>query len=497
MKMRKMREEPYNAYTVFKDSLKKVDWIKENLHNRTFMPEKFAYLDSLFDVKNPDNIRDMEENAGIFIALNYMKEERLLSDLLEAADKHGVDWCQKTVALAENETIVRANKLLSAEMEALGYQYMPISGVYLDIDLEEIKMFYEYSIDKRRSADYRRHQHIRDEYREVLFNMIADGKTLYSYEELKEFHDYPQDKQKSKINCSWQDWVDETNVFETNAYKRAMRRIEYEIFKHENKELFNKKDFTKLPAEQKDLILEFTDSKDVAKAVIDSYKGNTKYTDLIAKHFTKDEFEQIVEDYKITQYRRENEKLKKENIKISENMEQLKAEVREEKEKIESAKTKLNDEQTQFQRYVDYKSAELKAKSEQLGFQKDIPVVCQGTQKEVDSFAPERKHELFDHMKAEMQTNANLRESHLVGMCKIYASQTNTPEDKAEYFEQLHAIRKSGNSNAEKREMARTFGRVLERNPELAKDEALKGLAKVDYSAVGYTPTCRGFSIGE
>ena len=85
----------------------------------------------------------------------------------------------------------------------------------------------------------------------------------------------------------------------------------------------------------------------------------------------------------------------------------------------------------------------------------------------------------------------------MVGMCKIYASQTNTPEDKAEYFEQLHAIRKSGNSNAEKREMARTFGRVLERNPELAKDEALKGLAKVDYSAVGYTPTCRGFSIGE
>lgn len=171
--------------------------------------------------------------------------------------------------------------------------------------------------------------------------------------------------------------------------------------------------------------------------------------------------------------------------------------LKEEHKKIEEAKTKLDDEQMQFQRYVDYKSAELKAKSEQLGFQKDIPVVCQGTQKEVDSFTPERKHELFDHMKEEMQTNANLRESHLVGMCKIYASQTNTPEDKAAYFEQLHAIRKSGNSNAEKREMARTFSRVLERNPELAKDEALKGLAKVDYSAVGYTPTRRGFSKGE
>ena len=310
----------YNPYTVFKDSLKKVDWIKENLDNQTIMPEKLAYLDSLFDVKNPDNIRDMKENASIFIALNYMKEERLLSDLLEAADKHGVDWCQKTVALAENETIVRANKLLSAEMDALGYQFMPISGVYLDIDLEEIKKFYEYSIDQRWSDDYRRHQHIRDEYREVLFNMIADGKTLYSYEELKEFHDYPQDKQKSKINCSWQDWVDETNVFETNAYKRAMRRIEYEIFKHENKELFNKKDFTKLPAEQKDLILEFTDSKDVAKAIIDTYKGNMGYNDLIARHFTREEFEQAAEDYKITQYRRDNERLKAENAQMKEDV---------------------------------------------------------------------------------------------------------------------------------------------------------------------------------
>ena len=223
--------------------------------------------------------------------------------------------------------------------------------------------------------------------------------------------------------------------------------------------------------------------KDIAKEYIDLCKGDVAYGRLISKVLTKEEFDKAVENYKITQYRRENEKLSAENTQL-----------KEEHKNVEKAKTELADEQMQFQRYVDYKSAELKAKSEQLGFQKDIPVVCLGSQKEVDSFAPERKKELFAKMKEEMLKNPNLREGHLVGMCKIYVSETNTPEQKAEYFEGLHEVRKSGTTNAEKREMARTFGRVLERNPELAKDEALKGLSKIDYSAVGYTPTRRGFS---
>lgn len=222
--------------------------------------------------------------------------------------------------------------------------------------------------------------------------------------------------------------------------------------------------------------------KDIAKEYIDSCKGDVAYSFPISRVFTKEEFEQAVEDYKITQYRRENEKLSAENTQL-----------KEEHKNVEKAKTELADEQTKFQRYVNDKSAELKAKSEQLGFQKDIPVVCLGSQKEVDSFAPERKKELFAKMKEEMLKNPNLREGHLAAMCKIYASKTNTLEQKAEYFEGLHEVRKSGTTNAEKREMARTFGRVLERNPDLAKDEALKGLAKIDYSAVGYTPTQVGF----
>ncbi len=158
---------------------------------------------------------------------------------------------------------------------------------------------------------------------------------------------------------------------------------------------------------------------------------------------------------------------------------------------LEKEKHQLSEKQQQFQRYVDHKSAEIKAKSYKIAFIKDIDDLYN---KGADEFDTNRQKELFDKMKDEMIINQNLREGYLACMCKIYASAKNTPEQKAEYFEQLHKIRKSGKTNAEKREMAHAFGRVLERNPELAKDEALKGLAKVDYSAIGYTPTKRGFS---
>ena len=98
----------------------------------------------------------------------------------------------------------------------------------------------------------------------------------------------------------------------------------------------------------------------------------------------------------------------------------------------------------------------------------------------------------FEIRKKLMKKHPVMLEACLNSMCNAYVL-TKDKTMKKEMLEDLYAIRKSGNSNAEKREMARTFGRVLERNPELAKDEALKGLAKIDYSAVGYTPTQVGF----
>ena len=46
----------------------------------------------------------------------------------------------------------------------------------------------------------------------------------------------------------------------------------------------------------------------------------------------------------------------------------------------------------------------------------------------------------------------------------------------------LYAVRKSGNTDSEKREMAKTFKRVLDKNPSLKKDENLVALSKIDYA---------------
>ena len=226
--------------------------------------------------------------------------------------------------------------------------------------------------------------------------------------------------------------------------------------------------------------------KDIAKEYIDSCKGVVAYGDLISKVLTEEEFDQAVEGYKITSYKRDNERLKAENAQMKEDVTKEWEKIKQENDKILTTKGKLQQERNE----VAEETARVRAKSAEIAFIKDIDKVNKNGP---DEFDTNRKKELFAKMKEEMLKNPNLREGHLAAMCKIYASKTNTPEQKAEYFEGLHEVRKSGTTNAEKREMARTFGRVLERNPELAKDEALKGLAKIDYSAVGYTPTQVGF----
>ena len=227
--------------------------------------------------------------------------------------------------------------------------------------------------------------------------------------------------------------------------------------------------------------------KDIAKEYIDSCKGDVAYGRLISRVLTKEEFDQAVEDYKITSYKRDNERLTAENAQMKEDVAKEWEKIRQENDKILATKGQLQQERNE----VAEEAARVRAKSAEIAFKKDIDDLYN---KGADEFDANRQKELFAKMKEEMLKNPNLREGHLVGMCKIYASRTNTPEQKAEYFEQLHEVRKSGKTNAEKREMAHTFERVLERNPDLAKDEALQGLAKIDYSTVGYTPTRRGFS---
>ena len=66
-------------------------------------------------------------------------------------------------------------------------------------------------------------------------------------------------------------------------------------------------------------------------------------------------------------------------------------------------------------------------------------------------------------------------------MCETYVA-TKDETVKNEMLSDLYAIRKGGNTDSDKRETARTFARVLDRNPELKKDENLVALSKIDYA---------------
>ena len=132
-------------------------------------------------------------------------------------------------------------------------------------------------------------------------------------------------------------------------------------------------------------------------------------------------------------------------------------------------------------------------KNDKKNLQSDISTACYGTQAKVDGLSAERKKAAFAAMKEKIGENTKTAEDNLVGMCRIYVSKSNTTEEKAGYFKELHKIRKSGKTNAEKREKAHMFERVLALNSDLAKNEALQGLAMIDYGAIGIKPTERGF----
>ena len=57
---------------------------------------------------------------------------------------------------------------------------------------------------------------------------------------------------------------------------------------------------------------------------------------------------------------------------------------------------------------------------------------------------------------------------------------TEDRELKTEMLKDLYDIRKGGEKNKDKRDMAKTFKRVLDRNPSLKKDENLVALSKID-----------------
>ncbi|MBR1914876.1 MAG: hypothetical protein IJ830_00345 [Alphaproteobacteria bacterium] len=98
---------------------------------------------------------------------------------------------------------------------------------------------------------------------------------------------------------------------------------------------------------------------------------------------------------------------------------------------------------------------------------------------DLKSLTDEQRKQNFDQKKKLMEEHLIMTEACLNSMCTSYYL-TEDKEVKDEMLSNLYDIRKGGEHNKDKRDMAKTFQRVLDRNPGLKKDENLVALSKID-----------------
>ena len=108
-------------------------------------------------------------------------------------------------------------------------------------------------------------------------------------------------------------------------------------------------------------------------------------------------------------------------------------------------------------------------------------------QKKYDGYISSRVQNIIDgKRKDEFDKRKNLMAEHpimakicLASMCSFYID-TKDEKLKTEMLKSLYEIRKSGEKNKDKRNMAGVFKHVLDENPRLKKDEKLVALSKID-----------------
>ena len=91
----------------------------------------------------------------------------------------------------------------------------------------------------------------------------------------------------------------------------------------------------------------------------------------------------------------------------------------------------------------------------------------------------EGRREKFVAKKQLMEGHPIMTDLSLASMCNLYFL-TKDEAIKKEMLGQLYEIRKKGNTDKEKRDMAQKFKRVLDNNPDLNKDKNLVALSKID-----------------
>lgn len=98
---------------------------------------------------------------------------------------------------------------------------------------------------------------------------------------------------------------------------------------------------------------------------------------------------------------------------------------------------------------------------------------------DIKNLTDEQRKQNFAAKKKLMEEHPIMLEPCLNSMCESYVY-TKDEAIKKEMLGELYVIRKGGKSDTEKRDMAKTFKRVLDKNPSLKKDENLVALSKID-----------------
>lgn len=109
---------------------------------------------------------------------------------------------------------------------------------------------------------------------------------------------------------------------------------------------------------------------------------------------------------------------------------------------------------------------------------KDQGIFLEG--KGIHKMSKKERQETFERSDKLRKEHPVMQEVALTAMCRCYVAEDDK-KAKLGFLKTLYQIRKGGKTNKENRDMANTFARVLDKAPELKKDENLVALSKVDF----------------
>ncbi len=399
-------------------------------HSRRMKQEKYQERYEVPEMK--------EELKGIETKYEEEKKyiRKILDKMQEAADKHGVKWVGEFVETETNSPFYRMNLALSdndltCDSWYDNFKVVFLEGESLGEDLYAIKMYQEWphfgNTDRK---EYLSHVGERDEMRAILFGMIADGKIKYPLEELKEFYFGTIEEKRSSFEFKDEDgdlscygWGDKTNIIGNEAkypeYLRGMNAIKERII--------NEVGLENLTDGQIRIMLDQLNNEG---ELIEQLKKEQNSGDKTVEGNMSDKFFEV----------------------------RLKGVLAE--KRLADVQQKLAISQQQL---TD------RTKTEEM-FLEGAGIV---------ELSSDERREMFEKSNKLRQEHPVMQEVTLTTMCRCYTAESDN-ETKLGFLKTLYQIRKGGEIRQEKNEMADTFARVLDKAPELKKDENLVALSKRD-----------------